>query len=68
MKECVMYQTGFVLTMACNLNCKLCSNYSPYYQKPPHYSMEYLREELRRYFSIVTRIKKLMVTGGSANA
>lgn len=64
MKECVMHQTGFVLTMVCNLNCKLCSNYSPYYSKPPYYSMDYLQEELRRYFSIVTRIKKLMVTGG----
>ena len=64
MDQCVMYQTGLVLTMACNLNCKLCSNYSPYYQKPAFYSMDYLRDELNRYFSIVTHIKKLMVTGG----
>lgn len=64
MKECVMYQTGLVLTMACNLKCKLCSNYSPYYHKPDFYSIEYLKDQMKRYFSIVTHIKKLMVTGG----
>lgn len=62
--DCNMYQTGVVLTMACNLKCKLCSNYSPYYHKPAHHSIDYLREEMRRYFSIVTHINKLMVTGG----
>jgi hypothetical protein len=64
MDQCVMDQTGLVLTMACNLRCRLCSNYSPYYRQPAYYPMDYLREELRRYFSIVTHIKKLMITGG----
>lgn len=59
-----MYQTGIAITMACNLKCRLCSNYAPYYPHPPCHSPDYLKEMMRRYFTVVTRVRKLMFTGG----
>ena len=59
-----MYQTGIAITMACNLKCRLCSNYAPYYAHPAHHSLDYLKEMMRRYFTVVTRVRKLMFTGG----
>lgn len=64
MEQLEMYQTGIVLTMACNLNCRLCSNYAPYYPRPQHFGIEFLKEMMRRYFAVVPRIRKLMVSGG----
>lgn len=64
MDHLMMHQTGIAVTMACNLKCKLCSNYAPYYACPPHESREHFREMMRRYFTIVTHVRKLMITGG----
>ena len=59
-----MRQTGIAITMACKLKCSLCSNYAPYYIKPQYHSLDYLIEMMRRYFSVVTHVNKLMFTGG----
>lgn len=59
-----MYQTGIAITMACNLKCRLCSNYAPYYAHPAYHSLDYLKEMMRRYFTVVTHVRKLMFTGG----
>ncbi|MBS5523682.1 MAG: radical SAM protein [Clostridiales bacterium] len=64
MKQLVMQQTGIAVTMACDLKCKLCSNFSPYYPHPVYENIERLREAMRRYFNIVTHVHKLMITGG----
>lgn len=64
MEQLEMFQTGIVLTLACDLKCRLCSNYSPYYHHPEYYSVEFLKETMRRYFEVVPRIRKLMVSGG----
>ena len=64
MEPLEMYQTGIVLTMACDLKCKLCSNYSPYYHHPEYYSLSFLKEMMRRYFAVGPHIRKLMVSGG----
>lgn len=59
-----MYQTGIAITMACNLKCRLCSNYAPYYPHPSYHSLDYLKEMMRRYFTVVSHVRKLMFTGG----
>lgn len=64
MKQLEMYQIGIIPTVACDLKCRLCSNYSPYYLDRKHYSIDYLRETLRRYFTVVSYVRKLMITGG----
>lgn len=64
MDELIMHQTGIAITMACNLKCGLCSNYAPYYAQPRYHSLDYLKEMMRRYFEVVTHIRKLMFTGG----
>lgn len=64
MERLEMYQTGIALTMACDLKCRLCSGYSPYYQNPKYYTIDFLKEMMRRYFTVVPYVRKLMVTGG----
>jgi len=64
MADLEMYQTGIAITMACNLKCRLCSNYAPYYTHPSQHSLDYLKEMMRRYFAVVTHVRKLMFTGG----
>lgn len=64
MEQLEMYQTGIAITMACNLKCRLCGNYAPYYAHPAYHSLDYLKEMMRRYFTVVTRVRKLMFTGG----
>ena len=64
MDQLEMYQTGIAITMACNLKCRLCSNYAPYYVHPANHSLDYLKEMMGRYFEVVTRVRKLMFTGG----
>ena len=64
MEQLEMYQTGIAITMACNLKCRLCSNYAPYYAHLAYHSLDYLKEMMRRYFTVVTRVRKLMFTGG----
>lgn len=64
MEQIEMYQTGIILTMSCNLKCRLCSNYAPYYSHPEYYSIESLKEMMQRYFKVVPYIRKLMVSGG----
>ncbi len=64
MERLTMYQTGIVLTMACDLKCRLCSNYAPYYTHPEYYSIGFLKEMMARYFAVVPHVRKLMVSGG----
>lgn len=64
MERLEMYQTGISPTVACDLKCRLCSNYSPYYSDRKYYSIDFLRETLRRYFTVVSHVRKMMLTGG----
>lgn len=63
MQDFIMERTAIHVNVLCNLRCKLCSNYLPYY--PPHdYPIAKLEESANRYFRIVTYVKKLTIAGG----
>lgn len=55
---------GVMLTYRCTLRCRLCSTRVPYYKNPPHPSLEELKEDFRRWFSIADYTIKLELQGG----
>ena len=64
MNSFYMERTAVTITLVCNLRCGLCSNYMPYYKQPNHFSVERLKNSFEQYFSIVTHVKKLTISGG----
>lgn len=62
--ELKMKRCGIIITYRCNLKCKLCTAYSPYYKKPPHFSYESLALSIDKYFSMVSFVDKFTVSGG----
>lgn len=59
-----MPKLAFYVTLRCNLRCKLCAVYAPYYDKPFHPTYEFLVKCVDRYFEIVDHIKLFSVSGG----
>lgn len=64
MNEIIVERTAVTLSFACNLKCALCGVYAPYYKKPRRFSLEYLKETMKRYFDVVTYVKFLTLAGG----
>ena len=56
--------TTLVITMRCNLKCKLCAVSVPYYEHPEHYSLEMLQHTVDRYFMAVDTVEKFTINGG----
>lgn len=56
--------TTLVVTFRCNLKCKLCAVSAPYYDVPPHYSLESLTDSVKRYFDVVDYVDKFTINGG----
>lgn len=52
------------VTLRCNLNCKLCAERSPYYEKPYHPTLLSLQEQLDAFFALGVRVGMLDITGG----
>ncbi len=59
-----MARCSLIVTCRCNLKCKLCSAYSPYYEIPPHFSYDILSESIDRYFKLVSYVDKFTFSGG----
>lgn len=57
-------RTEFTITHRCNLKCKLCGAYSPYYSPTPHWEYDHLSESIARYFNVVDYVGKLTLSGG----
>lgn len=57
-------RVGLYTTVRCNLKCKLCNAYSPYYSKEAHYSYECLSKTIMKYFEVVDSVEKFTVAGG----
>ena len=60
----IMPKLAFYVTLRCNLKCKLCAVYAPYYKDPFHPTLEYLLMCIDRYFEIVDRIRLFSISGG----
>ncbi|TCO76454.1 radical SAM protein [Marinisporobacter balticus] len=59
-----MHRCGIIITYRCNLRCKLCTAYSPYYEIPPHFNFEELKKSIDKYFEIVDYVEKFTISGG----
>lgn len=59
-----MPKLAFYVTLRCNLKCKLCAVYAPYYKEPFHPTAEYLCQCIDRYFEVVDHIRLFSVSGG----
>lgn len=60
----VIDTSAILTTFICNLRCKLCCTASPYHKNPQHFPLEYLQSCIRRYFEVVSFIRKLSFGGG----
>jgi organic radical activating enzyme len=60
----VMKRCGIIITYRCNLKCKLCTAYSPYYDIPPHFEYEDLAKSIDKYFDLVSYVGKFTISGG----
>jgi MoaA/NifB/PqqE/SkfB family radical SAM enzyme len=64
MNELFVPKLSFKPTLACNLRCKLCSTYSPYYTEPYHPPIEDLYRYADRLFEVVDRVGDFILGGG----
>lgn len=59
-----MPRGSICVTRRCNLKCKLCGVYAPYYERPHHPTLEYLYQSIDRYFGIVDYVQEFSLAGG----
>lgn len=59
-------RTAVTVTFRCTLKCKLCGVEAPYYDVPPHFTLENIEKMIDRYFSIVDYIDEFEISGGEA--
>lgn len=57
-------RTTVLMTLNCNLNCKLCGAYVPYYEKSSDSSVSEHMEYIERFFQIVDHLELLTISGG----
>ena len=57
-------RSGIVITLRCNLKCKLCGGYIPYYNNPPHWDLEFVSRVIDKYFEIVDTVGDFDISGG----
>ena len=63
MSKLVMERSGIIVTSYCNLNCALCSAYVPYY-KQSHVPIDKITVYLKKFFEIVSYVKRFTISGG----
>jgi len=64
MNDFHIFQINMHFTLLCNLKCKLCTSYSPYYKKPYHPSFERCCEVIDRFFEVFTTCGSYLILGG----
>ena len=57
-------QCALITSLRCNLKCKLCLVYSPYYQHPKDYTLEELSAAVDGYFSLIDSCGTINIQGG----
>jgi hypothetical protein len=57
-------RAALIVSYRCNMRCKLCITYSPYYKTPGHYSLNDLCKATDKLFQIAGHIGKFTVSGG----
>lgn len=57
-------RTTITVTLRCTLRCKLCSADVINYDNPPHYSYDFIANEIEKYFEVVDYVEWLQFSGG----
>lgn len=55
---------SIIITKRCNLKCKLCAEYAPYYKNPPQASFEEIKNAIDILFKTVDCVNDLSIVGG----
>lgn len=58
-------RTVLNITTYCNLKCKHCLAFIPYYKNPKHMVFEEAQLILEMYFKVVDSVEHFTVTGGN---
>ena len=59
-----LLSTSIMITEFCDLKCKLCLAYIPYYKEHKHMEVEEIKKMLEKFFKIVNTVDKMSITGG----
>jgi organic radical activating enzyme len=59
-----MPSISLLATLKCNLKCRLCCVYSPFYKNPYHPEKEFLFKCIDRYFEVVDHVSLFTISGG----
>lgn len=59
-----LYRTDISITSKCNLKCKKCNMFMPYYNKPKHRAFEEIKDDIDTYFKWVDNLKLFNILGG----
>lgn len=60
----VMRTSALMVTTNCNLKCKYCGAYIPYFKTRPDRSVEEILNDIDKYFEIVDFVNHFAITGG----
>jgi organic radical activating enzyme len=64
MENLILSNTTLVVSLRCDLKCKLCAVHAPYYDISPHFTFDELRESINLYFGTVDFVDKFTLNGG----
>ncbi len=57
-------RTAIIMTLNCDLNCKLCSSYAPYFKRTEDLPVSTQMDYIKRYFEIVDHVELFSISGG----
>lgn len=63
-KNLYMPRVSINTSLKCNLRCKLCSTFAPYYDKPYNPSLEQHFRDINRLFELVSSVGIFGISGG----
>lgn len=63
-EKLTLKNSAILVSLVCNLNCKLCAAYSPYRKSSKFEEVETLMNYIRKYFDIVDYVEVFAFSGG----
>lgn len=63
-KECCLYTVDMTVSAKCNFKCKNCNMFMPYYKTDIRYTLEELKDNIDKFFSVVDYVCYIGFIGG----
>jgi hypothetical protein len=64
MEPVTLWRLRIFPTLRCNLKCRLCTVYSPYYKHPPEYDTAVFKRDIKRVFELIDTLNDFEISGG----